>query len=34
MQTVPGILATETLISFQVFSKHDLEAMFSIGLES
>jgi DNA-binding Lrp family transcriptional regulator len=31
---VPGITGTETLIAFQVFSKHDLESMFSIGLES
>ncbi|HCS28350.1 MAG TPA: AsnC family transcriptional regulator [Spongiibacteraceae bacterium] len=26
------ITCTETLIAFQVFSKHDLEGMFSIGL--
>jgi DNA-binding Lrp family transcriptional regulator len=31
---VPGITGTETLIAFQVFSKHDLESMFSIGLET
>jgi DNA-binding Lrp family transcriptional regulator len=31
---VPGITRTETLIAFQVFSKHDLESMFSIGMES
>jgi DNA-binding Lrp family transcriptional regulator len=31
--TIPGILKTETLIAFRVFSKHDLEQMFSIGLE-
>ena len=24
---------TETLIAFQVYSKHDLERMFSIGFE-
>jgi DNA-binding Lrp family transcriptional regulator len=30
---VPGITRTETLIAFQVFSKHDLESMFSIGME-
>jgi DNA-binding Lrp family transcriptional regulator len=30
---VPGILRTETLIAFRVFSKHDLEQMFSIGAE-
>ncbi len=26
-----GITATETLIAFNTFSKHDLELMFSIG---
>jgi DNA-binding Lrp family transcriptional regulator len=33
MLLVPGITHTETLISFRVFSKHDLEQMFSIGVE-
>lgn len=33
MLLVPGITRTETLISFRVFSRHDLEQMFSIGLE-
>ncbi|MBE0695592.1 MAG: Lrp/AsnC ligand binding domain-containing protein [Anaerolineaceae bacterium] len=33
MLLVPGITRTETLISFRVFSKHDLEQMFSIGVE-
>ena len=28
---VAGITRTETLISFRVYSRHDLEAMFSIG---
>jgi DNA-binding Lrp family transcriptional regulator len=28
-----GVLRTETLIAFQVYSRHDLEAMFSIGFE-
>ena len=26
-----GIIATETLIAFETFSRHDLEHMFSIG---
>ena len=26
-----GIIATETLIAFNTFSRHDLELMFSIG---
>ena len=37
---IPGVIAkveggdrTETLISFQVYSKHDLERLFSIGFE-
>jgi DNA-binding Lrp family transcriptional regulator len=33
MLQIPGITRTETLISFRVFSKHDLEQMFSIGVE-
>jgi DNA-binding Lrp family transcriptional regulator len=31
MLKIPGIASTETLIAFRVFSKHDLEQMFSIG---
>jgi len=30
---VDGVERTETLIAFQVYSKHDLEAMFSVGFE-
>lgn len=33
MLQVPGILDSETLIAFRVFSRHDLETMFSIGFE-
>jgi DNA-binding Lrp family transcriptional regulator len=33
MLKIEGIARTETLISFRVFSKHDLERMFSIGME-
>ncbi len=33
MLLVPGITRTETLIAFRVFSRHDLESMFSIGFE-
>ncbi len=29
--TVPGILATETHIAFRSYSRHDLEAAFSLG---
>lgn len=30
---VEGVVRTETLISFQVYSQHDLERLFSIGFE-
>lgn len=30
---VEGVERTETLIAFQVFSRHDLERLFSIGFE-
>lgn len=33
MLKVQGIIRSETLIAFQVHSRHDLEGMFSIGLE-
>ncbi len=28
-----GIESTETLIAFRAYSRHDLEAMFSVGFE-
>ena len=31
---VPGVLETETHIAFRAYSRHDLEAAFSIGFES
>lgn len=34
VRAVPGITASETLIGFKVVSRHDLERMFSIGLEA
>ena len=30
---VDGVERTETLIAFQVYSRHDLERLFSIGFE-
>ena len=33
MLLVPGITHSETLIAFRAYSKHDLESMFSIGLD-
>ena len=34
LNKVEGVLATTTHIAFQAYSKHDLEATFSLGLES
>jgi DNA-binding Lrp family transcriptional regulator len=31
LATLPGIERTHTMVAFEVFSQHDLEAMFSIG---
>jgi DNA-binding Lrp family transcriptional regulator len=28
---LPGIVKTYTMVAFEVFSQHDLDAMFSIG---
>jgi DNA-binding Lrp family transcriptional regulator len=33
MLHINGITDSETLIAFRMFSRHDLEAMFSIGIE-
>ncbi|HEY2302402.1 MAG TPA: Lrp/AsnC ligand binding domain-containing protein [Acidimicrobiales bacterium] len=29
---LPGIVATRTLIAFRAYSRHDLEAMFDLGV--
>jgi DNA-binding Lrp family transcriptional regulator len=29
-----GIRATETMVAFQAYSRHDLESMWSIGLDN
>jgi DNA-binding Lrp family transcriptional regulator len=34
IRKIEGIDKSETLIAFRVYSKHDLERMFSIGMES
>ena len=31
MRAGSGIRRTQTMVAFEVFSKHDLEALFSIG---
>ena len=33
LNKVDGILSTQTLIAFQSYSRHDLEATFSLGIE-
>jgi hypothetical protein len=33
MARIEGIERTETLIAFKAFSRHDLERMFSVGLD-
>ncbi|MCP4896702.1 MAG: Lrp/AsnC family transcriptional regulator [bacterium] len=33
MLKIEGIQSSETLIAFRVFSKYDLDRMFSVGLE-
>ena len=30
---VPGIQRTQTLVAFKVYSRHDVESMFSLGFE-
>ena len=34
LNKVPGVTATATHIAFRTYSRHDLEAAFSLGLES
>ncbi len=33
MHQFDGILDSETLIAFRAYSRHDLESMFSLGME-
>src|SRR5438105_15934077 len=33
LSQIPGIVRTRTHVAFKVYSKHDLEAMFSVGFE-
>jgi DNA-binding Lrp family transcriptional regulator len=32
MHTIKEILKTETMLAFKAYSRHDLEAMFTVGL--
>jgi DNA-binding Lrp family transcriptional regulator len=31
---IPGIMASQTLLGLQVFSRHDLDRLFSLGFEA
>lgn len=31
---VPGVASTETHLAFRAYSRHDLEAMFALGMDS
>ncbi len=33
LNKVPGVTATETHIAFRTYSRHDLDAAFSLGLD-
>jgi DNA-binding Lrp family transcriptional regulator len=33
IRKIEGIESSETLIAFRVYSRHDLESMFAVGLE-
>jgi DNA-binding Lrp family transcriptional regulator len=34
LNKTPGVLSTETHIAFRTYSRHDLEAAFSVGMDS
>ncbi len=34
LNKVPGVLATQTLIAFRAYSRHDLESTFSLGSQA
>ena len=31
LSQLPGVRRTQTMVAFEAYSKHDLEAMFSVG---
>jgi DNA-binding Lrp family transcriptional regulator len=33
LSTLPGVVETRTMIAFKAYSKHDLDAMWSLGSE-
>lgn len=32
LSQLPGVVRTQTMVAFEVYSRHDLEALFSVGL--
>ncbi len=34
LAAIDAVVATETLIAFRSYSRHDLESMFTVGLET
>jgi DNA-binding Lrp family transcriptional regulator len=30
---LPGVMRTQTMVAFEAFSQHDLEALFSVGAD-
>ena len=31
LSQLPGVVKTQTMVAFEVYSQHDLEALFSVG---
>lgn len=31
LNSLPGVVRTQTMVAFEAFSRHDLEALFSVG---
>jgi DNA-binding Lrp family transcriptional regulator len=31
LSQLPGVVRTQTMVAFEVYSQHDLEALFSVG---
>jgi DNA-binding Lrp family transcriptional regulator len=31
LSQLPGVVRTQTMVAFEAFSRHDLEALFSVG---
>ena len=33
ISALPGVVKTQTMVAFEAFSRHDLEAMFDVGAD-